>query len=792
VEFKFFDQHAQALRARWEEIKMKPYTAQRRYAARRKTGLKTPTGLAATLACAVAFTATAAAQEADGLAPDDAVARLGTVTVTARKVEESLQDTPVSVTAVSGADLEAREIDSSEALGQIAPNLIVTKGQGVSGNASAGAYFIRGIGQIDFLLNTDPGVGVYVDGVYVARSMGSILDLVELERVEVLRGPQGTLFGRNTIGGAINMVSRAPTEDFEAKVRVVAGSFDRKEAQASLNGKIAEGLSGRASILYRDREGWVERITDGTTLGDEETFAARGALRFNGIENLTVDLALDYANTEGTSSPSNVVQTSETATFPGFHNGALVGPPCVPPAGALTDPRCFNSQWVARDVFKEQGTGNADTSVEVFGASLTGEYVVSENLTVKSITGYRDTTALGNRDGDHTPITIQNTRDTWQHDQLSQEIDILGNAFGDRLNWILGLYYFQEEGTNLNFVTFPVVSFQSGGSIDNDNRAVFGQATYDLTEKLSLTAGMRWTDETKRFLPDQLVLTDPTGGFPPGSVPGFRLVPNAESSVGFEEVTPMVNLAYDWTDGFMTYVTYSEGFKSGGFTQRIFPPLPAPPSFDPEYAESIEAGFKFENADGRLRLNGAAYQTDYSDLQVLVLVGVQPLTSNAAGAEISGFELELEALPADHLHVTAGIGYTNAQYTELDASVLALGLSKDKAFAQVPEWTGNLGLSYEWSIGNAAVNPRVDLSYQSESYMDSVNTESLKQDAFTLVNASISYRQEGSRWEAKLFGRNLTDETYFAGGFADLVDQGYAEAAIGRPREWGVSLAMTF
>ena len=749
-----------------------------------------PLGLA--VGTALALTGPATAQES-GEALSDSGERLDTITVTARKVEESLQDTPVSVTAVSGADLEAREIDTTEELGRVAPNLVITQGQGVSGNASAGAFFIRGIGQIDYLLNTDPGVGVYVDGVYLARSMGSIIDLIELDRVEVLRGPQGTLFGRNTIGGAVNLVSRAPSDEFEARAVATVGSFERREVQGSVSGPLADGVALRVSGLYRDRDGWVDRVTDGTTLGAEETFAARAALRLEPVDALTFDLALDYADTEGTSAPFNVVEVNETAQFAGFHNGALVGPPCVPPPGALDDPRCFNSQWVTDDLFTEQGTDPSDTEVEAFGISFIGEYDVTDFFSIKSITGYRDTSALGNRDGDHTPILIQNTRDTWTHEQFSQEIEFRGDGmFGGRLDWILGLYYFQEEGENLNFVTFPVVAFQSGGAVDNDNVAVFGQATFNVTDRLSVTGGLRWTDETKRFTPDQFVLADPTGLFPPGSVPGFPLTSNEEFSVEFDEITPMVNVAYEWTDGFMTYATYSEGFKSGGFTQRIFPPLPTPPPFDPEFVESFEAGFKFEAPNGRFRLNGAAYTTDYSDLQVLVLVGVQPLTANAAGAEIRGFELEFEALPADRLLITGGVGYTDAEYTELEDNVRALGLTEDSAFAQVPAWTGNVSASYEFDLGAGSLFPRVDVSFQSESFMDAVNTASLRQGAYALVNASLAFRPDNGPWEIKVFGKNLTDEAYFVGGFADLADQGYAEAGIGRPREWGVSLSLEF
>ncbi len=731
----------------------------------------------------VAMPAPAYAQENEGIEE---------IVVTARKREENLQETPISITAVTAQALEDRQITTTQGLAEVTPNLIVTQGQGVSGNSSAGAYFIRGIGQIDFLLNTDPGVGVYLDGVYIARSMGSILDLVELDRAEILRGPQGTLFGRNTIGGAVNLISRAPANEFGGDIDLTVGDFNRRELRASLSGPIGEHLSGSLALLRRERDGWVDRVTDGSRLGDEETTGARLAFRLDPTSDIRFDLALDYMDQEGTSPPANVVQINETANFPGFHNGALVGPPCVPPPGSLTNPACFNGQWVARDLYTEQGTFTSHQELQVWGAAFTATWDISPNLTLRSITGYRETDALGNRDGDHTPILIQNTTDTWTHEQFSEEVQLLGTAFENRLKWILGAYYFQESGENLNFVTFPVVAIRSGGSVDNDNTALFGQATFDVTEQLSVTAGLRWTDETKRFLPDQIVLADPTGSFPPGSVPGFRLVPFVESATSITETTPMVNVAYQWTDGFMTYATYSQGFKSGGFTQRIFPPLPAPPAFAPEFVDSYEAGFKYDAANGRVRLNGSAFFTDYSDLQVQVLVGVQPLTANAGGAEISGYELELNLLPVDDLHINAAVGYTNAEYTELDPTVLATGVTLDSAFAQVPEWTANLGVSYEFSGAYGSVTPRLDASYRSESFMNAANTPSLRQDAYTLLNGSITYRSPEERWTVSLFGQNLTDEVYFTGGFADLIDQGYAEVGVSRPREWGVRLSYEY
>jgi iron complex outermembrane receptor protein len=743
--------------------------------------------------CTAAVVATAlpidTALAQGGAAP---AAGLEEIVVTARKREERLQETPISITAMSGEALADRRIGTTQELARVVPNLVVSQGQSVSGNSSAGAYFIRGIGQIDFLLNTDPGVGLYIDGVYVARSIGSILDLIDVERVEVLRGPQGTLFGRNTIGGAISVVSAPPSETAGVELRGTLGSFDLRDARLTLNGPLGETLAGKVAVLWRERDGWVDRVTDGSRMGDEESLGARAALRWQPAESLRFDLALDYVDQEGTAPPGNVVQIIETANFPGFHNGALVGPPCVPPPGSLTDPRCFNPQWEASDLLEEQGTFASHQELQVFGASLTAEWTLGADLSLRSITGYRDTDAVGNRDGDHTPILIQTTADDWGHEQVSEELQLLGAGFDERLDWILGAFYLSEEGENLQQVTFPVVAIQSGGSVDNDNFAVFGQATYDLTERLSLTAGVRYTDETKRFLPDQFVTADPLGLFPPGSVPGFRLVPFVESERSISETTPLVNLAYRWTDRFMVYGTWSEGFKSGGFTQRIFPPLPAPPPFDPEFAESYELGFKFDSENARLRLNGAAYFTDYTDLQVQVLVGVQPLTANAGGAEVQGFELELQAVPVEDLEISAGVGYTDAEYTSLDPTVLATGVTLDSEFAQVPEWTGTFDVAYTFRAEFGRLTPRAGLTYRSASFMNAANTPSLRQDGYTLLDASLAYETQDGRWRFTAYGQNLTDEIYVNGGFADLVDQGYAEVAVARPREYGLTVEFRY
>lgn len=713
---------------------------------------------------------------------------LDEIIVTARKREESLQDTPISVAAFTADALTARGIDSTIELGQFTPNLVSNNGSAVSGNNSAASYFIRGIGQIDFLLNTDPGVGLYIDDVYVARSMGSAIDLLDLERIEVLRGPQGTLFGRNTIGGAISLKSRPPATRPSFRGEVIAGSDDLAGARMSVDLPLGEQLLTQLAAGYRTRDGYVRRIADDTDLGDVDGGSARLALRWLPAGRWVVDLVLDRSRHREESPPTTGVALNGASAFGSFYNALLSGSlACLPPPGSLADPACFNSQFVTGDLLTTHATFNSQSDLDTEGAALTVSWQLRESLSLKSITAYRSVEALGFRDGDNSPHVIAQTSDTWDHEQLSQELQLAGTSAGDAIDWIVGLYYFEEQGTNLNFVDFAPVFIQSGGSVDNDSTALFGQATWRFADRWSLTGGLRYTDETKRFTPDQFVIADRGVGLPPGA----PLLPAVQATASVSELTPLLNLAYHWTDAAMTYVTYSEGFKSGGFTQRVFPPLPQVPSFEPEFVRSYEIGTKL-TAPGQLwRLNAAAFYTEYTDLQVQVLLGVAPITQNAAAANISGFELELTARPLDALLLEGGVGYTRARYAEIGPQVI--GLTREHRFAQIPEWTANAGVAYDFGLsGGARLRPRVNWSYRSAVFMDALNTPEIRQPAYGLLGASLTYESADERWRVSLAGANLADERYFTSGFADLPVSGVAEVVVGRPREWSVSVRYQF
>jgi iron complex outermembrane recepter protein len=723
--------------------------------------------------------------------PPESIGTLEEIVVTARKREENLQNTPIAVTAFTGEALAERGITSTKDLGNYTPNLVSNNGSSVSGNNSAGSYFIRGIGQIDFTLNTDPGVGLYIDDVYIARAMGAVMDLLDLSSVEVLRGPQGTLFGRNTIGGTISLHSQPPAETAGAKASVEFGSDNLARARVSADLPASEKLLTRISASYTNQDGFVRRLSDGIELGDTNALAARAAVRWLPSDTITADLVLDGSRHREESPPTRAAALDGLSAFGLFHNAVVAGPQCLPPPGPATNPACFNGQFLTSDPYTTHSTARSQSDLDTWGAALTITAEPGQSLRFKSISAYRNTEALGLRDGDNSPHVIAQTQDTWDHEQLSQELQLHGTAGGEALDWIVGLYYFEEQGTNINTVNFAPILIQSGGAVDNDSTALFGQATWHVSDALSLTGGLRYTDETKRFDPDQFVIQDRNPNPAQRLPPGFPLVPQQEVETSISELTPYLNLAYQWSAAVMTYLTYSEGFKSGGFTQRVFPPLPATPSFKPEFVDSYEIGAKMTALDQRLRLNAAAFYTDYTDLQVLALIGVAPTTQNAAQAEIRGFEMELTVLPVAELRIDAAVGYVDAEYTSIGSQVI--GLTPDSEFAQIPEWTGSASVSYRFAMGSgASLTPRVDWSYHSDVFMDAINTPQIYQPSYDLLGASLTWLSASERWQVRLAGTNLTDEDYFTAGFADLPVSGIAEVVMARPRQWSLQLQYQF
>lgn len=749
------------------------------------------------------------------------------ITVTARKREENLQSTPIAVSAFSTKELEYRQIDSTDKLSDITPNLTFDSVSPSSGSSSAAQIFIRGIGQTDFTPVTDPGVGLYIDGVYMARSVGNVLDFLDVERIEVLRGPQGTLFGRNTIGGAVSIHSKRPEEDLSGSMQLQVGDDEMRYVTGKINVPISDKLLSNFAISSRKRGGYVKRIHDGIETGDDDSLSARGSLLWAPSDSFELFATADVTKIRENGAPTVSGGVNDAGAFATFGNGVLAsctavsinpafpiaGPPSFPPPGigAGGAPGCVGPDTFAVE-YTSEGTFPVKSDLDIWGVSAELTWEVSDWLTIKSITGYREMEMESSRDGDNTPANIFATQDFYDHEQISQELQFSGAMIEDRLQWLLGLYYFQEEGFNRNPVFLPVGSVQSGGLYDNESEAAFFQATYDLTNQLALTFGIRYTEDTKRFTPDQISLGDASAsGIFPATFPFFsgfylpsagapiaagdRLATFAEFEEEFDDTNIMLNLAYQWTDNFMVYATYSEGFKSGGFDQRFIAFTTAPSSFEPETVESYEVGFKSDLFDNRVRLNVALFHTDYDDLQIIIRESFNPLTFNGGSAEIDGAELELTWVPTDRWYITAAIGYLDAGYEKLSPTVSSAGsnatpVNISNELVNTPELSASIGVAYTLDLGEwATLTPRVDWSYHDEQYNDAVNEPRLFQDSYDMLNAAFTLETNDGRWESVLAFRNITDEEFLiTGNSAFGTAASYVEQVYGRPFEWSISV----
>ncbi|MDA0760622.1 MAG: TonB-dependent receptor [Proteobacteria bacterium] len=770
---------------------------------------------------------------------DQASRLIEELVVTARRREEGLQDAPLAVSAFTQETLDYRGVTQLDQIARFVPGLTLENNPSFGGAANSAAIYLRGVGQKEFLPTTEPGVGLYVDGVYVARSVGAILDIVDVDRLEVLRGPQGTLFGRNTIGGAIsiNTVKPDPGGDADGDISVAAGTDNLVRLKAAIHLALSEQLATRLTIASMAQDGFVQRA-DGVDLGNDDTVTARWTFAWQPSDQFSADVAFDLTRDRENGpaleligidytdlSQLNGVVLAPPPPMAFIHNVtvAALGPgiPCAATDAAgngvtsnPSAPNCYDDRYIGADGSNE-GTAPAFSETDVFGASVNLQYAFNDSITLKSITALRELDSEFARDGDHSPQRISQFYDDLQQDQFSQEFQLLGSH--QQVNWIVGLYYFTEDGSNENILDFTVSNFRSGGAFDNEAWAAFAQMSYDLTDQLQLSIGGRYTEEEKSFRPDQIIFTNYFAGIsqivPPGNPlaaldapflqAGERILPFIEKQINIDEFTPMMNLAFNPTDDIMLYFSYSEGFKSGGFTQRVFPPVVAGftappgtpdidliPTFAPEFVEVLELGFKTSLLDNTVRINGALFQTDYTDLQVQVFNSVAPVTQNIGTAGIDGFELEVMAAPGGGWFFESSLAFTDAGYEDIDTGITLIGENFD--FERVPETTASLGVSKEFVLTNSGVlTLRADWSYRSETFNDAYNTRLLATDSFDLIDASVRWENSAADWTIVLSGRNITNEKYLESGVYGTAFQSF-EGVYNRGRQWQLEVRKNF
>ncbi|MEH3107032.1 MAG: TonB-dependent receptor [Sphingomonas fennica] len=752
---------------------------------------------------AAAQTATLPADTVQTSAPDATAAPApdtGEVVITARRVSENLQDVPVAVTAFGAAQLTARGVDTLDQVAKFTPNIRFDGAAALSGGNFNPTVFIRGVGQNDFAIFSDPGVGFYVDDVYYARSIGGVLDAIDLESVQVLRGPQGTLFGKNTIGGAVLVTTGTPDPNqFTGRIEGAYGRFDRIDVKGFVNIPLAADKAAlRISAASINRDGYVRRLVDGSTLGNRNSDTIRAKLRLLPTERLTIDFSGDYTRARENSAPSKLLAVGNAAA-------GLSGVPFlvnwnrfVAPTRGIVAPngqRTVNSSFITDSPFTTFATGENRNDLDLWG----GQGIVRYDLggaELKSITAYRDLKAGFNRDGDNTPFTFRETANDDKQWQFSQEVQLSGKALDDRLGYVFGVYYLKEKASDiaradiapgLNPGVALVPPFSPAVFIQNYTNnysiAAYGQLTYQLTDQLGFEVGGRWSKDNKIFTSINTRQRD-----------NVTFI-NVTREDDWKDFTPHFGVNYKATDDILIYGSYSRGFKQGGFNGR---PLAGPEevtAYAPETLDTYEAGIKAQIIDRKLTANLAYFHSKYNDIQLTVNQTPQNFVANAAGGKIDGFEAELVARPNRWFNANMSVGYLDARYTSVGQGLgptQILPITLATGFVKAPKWTATVGAEARHEFdGGGIVALRGDLTLYSRIYHDVANTPIITDDGYTISNARISYTLPGNAIEVAAFVNNLTNTLYLLSGNASP-GFGLAEASYGRPREWGVSASYRF
>lgn len=718
----------------------------------------------------------------DTPSPDSAYA-IDEIVITARKQEESLQEVPLSVVAVSGDELERRSVESLGDLGQSTPNF--SFGQTHNGGSVAGVAFIRGVGQRDSHSAYDPAVGIYVDGVYMGRMYGNNLDMIELERVEVLRGPQGTLFGKNTSGGAINIITRQPDlSDATGRVQLTGGSYGRFDTIGNLNiPLVPEHLGLRVAASRLTRDGYGERV-DFQEMADVDRTALRGQLLFR-HNDFSALLSADWMEFD-----------EKNASFKLLDVNTGVSP--VAAYNAAFDPD-YDDRWVSSRDYFFNSTGSNLARGHIGGASLTLGYD-RPWAKLKAVTAYRTMDVDNALDPDGAPIAIINQFETVKQNQFSQELQATGQAFGDRLDWVLGAFYFREDVKNpVIYELLPALfngsrNFSRSVPTANSSIAGFGQGSYSFNEQLRLTAGLRYTRDEKTVQSTQYGAS--------GAVQ-FATPKGTHSS---NSLSPRLGIDYRWTPEVMTYASVAQGAKNGGFNGRVARPGDFF-EFDDEVVWTYELGMRSDLFDGRMRFNATAFYSRYTDLQLQIAgttvvdgapVGFAVVT-NVPEATIHGGEVDLSVVAMPGLVFSGSLGLTHGQYTELptDARFQAYGaVNKDSKFSNTPEVSYTLAAEYMRPfLDGLDLVARVDYAWKSEIFYNPENTPLLTQPSYGLLSARLTFETQ-TGLSVSIFGANLTDEAYFLGGFDDANGPnpglGFSVVSQGAPREYGISAQLRF
>ncbi|GAB5451938.1 MAG: TonB-dependent receptor [Halioglobus sp.] len=743
------------------------------------------------------------------------------VVVTATRREQSLQEVPMSVSAFTGDFFEDAGVRDLAGLDQYTPSLKITPGT----DSRSTSIRIRGIGSVGTNVGIDPSVGMFIDGVYQGRAGMSVSDLIDIERVEVLRGPQGTLYGKNTAAGAISIITRKPVAQYESEAEITYNSDDRVELRGMVN--LPLGDSGHATRLTGfliNGDHLYENTYNGEGLNDANKWGFKSRTLFDGDKDgaglgeflLTVDYTredtdccalavLDYSgfstlNAPGTNSPTQEfsdelglnAQGQPILQFNSFEDSSGFSPPSADPFG--------DDYWVDAAVFNK---------VDVGGIALEWNRDILEDNTLTFINAWRHYESDSAYDGDFTAYNAVIGTTEVELDQYSSELRITSPG-GETIDYQGGIYLYYSELDSVGTFeqsqelvrNMAIDAFFPDGTLNTDlnnykttSYAAFGQAVWNVSEKLSATLGLRYTYEKKERVGSQL--TDPESALDIPPVAGPDLFYDEDRDD--DDISPSVNVRYFFRPDLMGYASVSRGFKSGGFNQRR--ELAGDSAeFDEEIATSYEIGWKGSTEDRRLQLNGTFYFVEYEDFQSQTFDGTTLEVTNAGSMESYGTEIELVFVPLANLTVSAALGYNKAEYKEFDNAqctidetvynyyvrdgaqggnpTLGGGCVKDlagEAIDNAPEWTLSSFAQYDMQLSDNLVGvARLEHSYIDEFFLDQDLDPKLKNDEVNLINFRFTVTNTENSWEAAVWGRNLLDEEYNVFGIDIPVLGGYA------------------
>ena len=720
--------------------------------------------------CAAAFFATPAhAQEADVATsqPTDAEAAdtdYGEIVVTARRREERLVDVPISVTSISGDQLERTGAVDITDVATVTPNVTLEASRATNSTLSA---FIRGIGQQDPVSGFEQGVGIYLDDVYLNRPQAAVLEIYDVERIEVLRGPQGTLYGRNTIGGAVKYVSRRLSQDPTFKAKASFGSYDLAEGVVTASAPINDLVRVGGSVARLSRGGFGENLTLGISNYNKDIWGARASFEMGGYgEPVFLRVQGDYTKDE--SNPRGGFRL-----IPGLVSGAPILDDEYDTRGGLADP---------------------EQEVESYGLALHAEIEMGAGLTFRSISSWRKDDSSTPIDFDALPAVDLDVPGLYLNEQLSQEIQFLYDD-GGPLTGLLGAYYLDATADTLFdvriFTTFAGLTAFTQADVDTQTSAIFGDFSYDLTDQLSLSLGGRYTwDNREASILRQNYLGGGSPVFGGAGVPFGAPGTDFDGERDFNKFTPRASISFMPTPDHNIYASYSNGFKGGGFDPRGVganaPDLDndgirsddevaAFLSFAPEEVDSYELGYKGSLMDGRVNVALAAFYADYTDVQipgsVACTVGGLPsfcgVVSNAGKATFKGLEFEGSARLGGGLRASGSLGYIDAQYDEYITNIGATptDVADFREVQNTPEWTGSATLAYDASLGAGNLYAGTSISYRSKTFQFEIPNPYLDQDGYALLSADLVYTLPGDRITVGLHGKNLTDQRYKTSGY---------------------------